>query len=160
MPIVHADDPKGSEVFVHVSERGGAVMMAVTEEVPGPDPARPRDALVSLSAGQARALARELVATADEVTRPRIRAGAAEWLTLHLHRVGPAKAGTLIDTAERYGFTPRQIRRAAEDMAVVKDPAIGGRNATWQLPSEVAQAVSGRAVPGGTEGDGRPPKSC
>jgi hypothetical protein len=34
------------------------------------------------------------------------------------------------------------IRRAADDMGIVRKPPGGGRNCTWELPAEVIKALT------------------
>lgn len=74
--------------------------------------------------------------------RPDKRAAAAEWLTQYLADKGKAvKAGLVMEDAKQYGLTSKTVRRAADDMGVVRQPPGGGRNCTWDLPGEVKQAL-------------------
>jgi hypothetical protein len=65
------------------------------------------------------------------------RAAAAEWLTTYLAENGPTKSSTVQEDAKQYQMAAKTLRRAAEDMGVVKNPPGGGRNCTWDLPDEV-----------------------
>lgn len=69
------------------------------------------------------------------------RAAAAEWLTTHLYTYGPLKAGQVFEDAKQYGMTAKTLRRAAEDMEIVKTPPGGGRNCVWSLPDSVQQVM-------------------
>jgi hypothetical protein len=69
---------------------------------------------------------------------PDKRAAAAEWLTTYLAEAGePVKGSTVQEDAKQYGMSIKTLRRAADDMGVVKDPPGGGRNCTWDLPEDV-----------------------
>lgn len=66
------------------------------------------------------------------------RAAAAEWLTNYLAEAGePVKSGTVQEDAKQYNMSLKTLRRAAEDMGIVKDPPGGGKNVTWDLPEDV-----------------------
>lgn len=79
---------------------------------------------------------------------PDKRAAAAEWLTGYLLMAGnPVKAGKVMEDAIESGMTNKTLRRAAEDMQVVKDPPGGGRNCTWDLPQELKDALEVPALP-------------
>jgi hypothetical protein len=68
---------------------------------------------------------------------PDKRAAAAEWLTTYLADAGkPVKASTITEDAKQYGMSQKTLRRAADDMGIVKS-AKGGPNVTWDLPQEV-----------------------
>lgn len=69
------------------------------------------------------------------------RAAAAEWLTTHLYTYGPLKAGQVFEDAKQYGMTAKTLRRAAEDMEVIKTPPGGGRSCVWSLPDEIRQIM-------------------
>jgi putative DNA primase/helicase len=74
--------------------------------------------------------------------RPDKRAAAAEWLTQYLAAAGkPVKAGEVIEDGKQHALAAKTVRRAADDMGVVKTPPGGGRNCTWQLPAEVLKAL-------------------
>jgi putative DNA primase/helicase len=77
--------------------------------------------------------------------RPDKRAAAAEWLTTHLANAYASgqtkKAGDVLEDGKQYGLATKTIRRAADDMGVVRTPPGGGRNCTWQLPDEVLDAM-------------------
>jgi hypothetical protein len=68
---------------------------------------------------------------------PDKRAAAAEWLTTYLAENGPTLSSTIQEDAKQAGMSVKTLRRAAEDMEVVKDPPGGGRNCTWDLSNEV-----------------------
>lgn len=69
--------------------------------------------------------------------KPDKRAAAAEWLTMHLFAYGPLAAGKLFDDAKAASFTSKTMRRAAEDMGIVKNPPGGGPGTTWDLPPKL-----------------------
>lgn len=76
--------------------------------------------------------------------KPDKRAAAAEWLTTYLFSQGkPIKAGDVMEDGKQYGLASKTIRRAADDMGVVRKPPGGGRNCTWELPAEVVKAMGG-----------------
>jgi hypothetical protein len=69
---------------------------------------------------------------------PDRRSQAAEWLSRYLFEAGgPVPAGKVIEDAKHYGMTQKTLRRAADDMEIVRNPPGGGRNCTWDLPQEV-----------------------
>lgn len=69
---------------------------------------------------------------------PDKRAAAAEWLTTYLAAAGaPVHSGKVQEDAKQYGMSIKTLRRAAEDMGVVKQPPGGGRNCTWDLSDEI-----------------------
>lgn len=73
---------------------------------------------------------------------PDKRAAAAEWLTNYLASAGePVKAGDILEDAKQYGMSSKTIRRAADDMKVVKDPPGGGKGCTWELSNEVKKIM-------------------
>lgn len=73
---------------------------------------------------------------------PDKRAAAAEWLTTYLAEVGkPVAAGTIQEDAKQYGMASKTLRRAADDMGVVKQPPGGGPKCTWDLPDEVKELM-------------------
>jgi hypothetical protein len=70
------------------------------------------------------------------------RAAAAEWLTTYLADAGKAVQSSKIqEDAKQYNMSPKTLRRAAEDMGVVKNPPGGGRLCTWDLPQDVKEAM-------------------
>lgn len=74
--------------------------------------------------------------------KPDKRAAAAEWLTKYLAEKGkPTKAGDVIEDAKQFGLANKTVRRAADDMGVVKAPPGGGRNCTWDLPADVKKVL-------------------
>jgi len=80
--------------------------------------------------------------TATQVGRPRDkRAAAAEWLTTYLADAGgPVKASTIQEDAKQYKMSQKTLRRAADDMGIVKS-AKGGPNVTWDLPEDVKELM-------------------
>lgn len=73
---------------------------------------------------------------------PDRRRAAAEWLSKLLFDKGkPVKAGAVFEDAKQYGLSAKTVRRAADDMGVVRKPPGGGRNCTWELPDEVIEAM-------------------
>lgn len=79
---------------------------------------------------------------------PDKRAAAAEWLTNYLLMAGNAvKAGKVMEDAIASGMTNKTLRRASEDMGVVKEPPGGGRNCTWDLPQELKDLMGVETVP-------------
>lgn len=78
---------------------------------------------------------------------PDKRAAAAEWLTNYLHASGPIMAGKVIEDAKQYGMTTKTLRRAANDMGIVRTPPGGGRNCTWELPDEILALLDPDHVP-------------
>lgn len=69
---------------------------------------------------------------------PDKRAAACEWLTNYLWEAKvPVRAGKVMEDAKHYLMTEKTLRRAAEDMRIVKTPPGGGRNCTWWLPQEI-----------------------
>lgn len=71
---------------------------------------------------------------------PEKRAAASEWLTTRLMD-GPALASLIIEDAKQVGMTGKTLRRAADDMEIVRNPPGGGRNCTWDLPPELKEAL-------------------
>lgn len=70
------------------------------------------------------------------------RAQAAEWLTNYLAEKGEAvKATTIYEDAKQFGMTSRTLRRACADMGIVRNPAGGGPNCTWELPDEILELL-------------------
>lgn len=88
---------------------------------------------------------------------PDKRAAAAEWLTRYLLEAGkPVKAGTVFEDAKQYAtFTGKTVRRAADDMGVIRNPAGGGPKCTWSLPPELVQHLTGEG-----DGNGADPGWC
>lgn len=68
---------------------------------------------------------------------PDKRAAAGEWLTVYLATAGgPVAAGLVQEDAKQHGMAIKTLRRAADDMGIVKS-AKGGPNVTWDLPDDV-----------------------
>lgn len=78
------------------------------------------------------------------------RAGAAEWLANYLNaKGGPALASEIHEDANQYRISRNTLRRAANDLDVVKNPPSGGRNCTWDLPQDLRDAME--AMGGGDD---------
>jgi hypothetical protein len=74
---------------------------------------------------------------------PDKRSQAAQWLTEYLLNSGqPVQAGKILEDAKHYGMTQKTLRRAADDMEIVRNPAGGGRNCTWDLPKQLRDRLS------------------
>jgi putative DNA primase/helicase len=67
---------------------------------------------------------------------PEKRAQAAEWLTIYLAEHGAVAAGTVIEDAKQHGMSTKTLRRASEDIKIVKTPPGGGKNCVWDLSDE------------------------
>lgn len=75
--------------------------------------------------------------------KPEKRTQAAEWLaTTIFMNGGPMPAGQVFEDAKQYGLSSKTVRRAADDMKVVRNPPGGGRNCTWDLPDELRKIMS------------------
>jgi hypothetical protein len=73
---------------------------------------------------------------------PDKRAAAAEWLTAYLVEAGgPVLSSLVQEDAKQNQLSQKTLKRAAEDMGVVKNPPGGGRNTTWDLPDDVKQLM-------------------
>jgi hypothetical protein len=69
---------------------------------------------------------------------PEKRAAAAEWLTTYLADAGgPVLSSAIAEDAKQYGMAQKTLRRAADDMGVVKIPPGGGPKCKWDLPNDV-----------------------
>jgi phage-related protein len=69
---------------------------------------------------------------------------AIRWLEAYLRRHGAVRAGQVQSDAVDAGIARRTLRRASEDLGVVKNPPSGGSNVTWSLPKEIdVPAVAG-----------------
>jgi hypothetical protein len=88
---------------------------------------------------------------------PDKRAAAAEWLTQYLAGNGVSPAGKVQEDSKQYGMAAKTLRRAADDMGVVKNPPGGGRNCTWDLPDDV-KSLLGLPVSGQPEVEEDPDK--
>lgn len=65
--------------------------------------------------------------------RPRTERGAAQaWLTAQLIE-GPLPAGEVLQRAALDGHSLKTVRRAADELGVVREPPGGGRHCTWRL---------------------------
>jgi hypothetical protein len=77
------------------------------------------------------------------------RAQASEWLTTYLWLAlqkndgsYPVKGKTIQEDALQFGMSYRTLRRAAEDMKIVKSGK-GGTNVTWSLPQTIIDMLTG-----------------
>jgi AAA domain len=69
------------------------------------------------------------------------RASAAKWLTTYLVAAGaPVPSKKVYEDAKQYGMSTRTLRRACEDMEVVKRPASGPK-CCWELSDDLKKAV-------------------
>lgn len=83
--------------------------------------------------------------------KPDKRAQAGEWLATHMAIVLEGKktpAGVIFEDAKQFGVSGKTVRRAAEDLGVIKDPPGGGRSCTWELPDELLKAMNSPAADG------------
>lgn len=72
---------------------------------------------------------------------PDKKAAAAEWLSNYLALAGgPVLASQIFEDAKHYAMTAKTLRRAAEDMHIVKS-AGGGPKVTWDLPEHVKKLM-------------------
>jgi len=73
---------------------------------------------------------------------PDKRAAAAQWLSEYLAMAGgPVPAGQVFEDAKQYNMSAKTIRRAADEMHVVKVPPSGGPKVTWDLPDKVKELM-------------------
>jgi hypothetical protein len=72
---------------------------------------------------------------------PEKRSAAAEWLTMYLVENGPTSAGTIYEDAKQHNMNSKTLRRAADDMKIVRNPPGGGRNCTWDLNDEIKDTL-------------------
>jgi hypothetical protein len=78
---------------------------------------------------------------------PEKRAAAAEWLTTYLADAGGAVLSSAIaEDAKQYGMSQKTLRRAADDMGVVKIPPGGGPKCKWDLPADVKELMGMEAT--------------
>lgn len=82
---------------------------------------------------------------------PDKRANAAEWLTTYLFtaQMEDAKgvlAGKVYEDAKQYGMSVKTVKRAAQDMEVVRNPPGGGRTCYWTLSDEMMELFTGGGV--------------
>lgn len=50
---------------------------------------------------------------------------------------GPVPAGRVFEDAKHFGMNAKTLRRAAQDMDIVRNPPGGGRNCTWELGTDI-----------------------
>lgn len=85
---------------------------------------------------------------------PDKRAAAAEWLTNYLAAKGkPIRAGLVFEDAKQYGMTAKTLRKAADDMGIVKMPPGGGRTCTWELPDDIKDLLDSGGEPDENDAD-------
>lgn len=73
---------------------------------------------------------------------PTKRAEAAEWLTKLLYSKGKLKAKTVFEDAVFQGsISSKTLRRAADDLGVIKTPPGGGHDCVWELPPKMIKAI-------------------
>jgi hypothetical protein len=75
--------------------------------------------------------------------KPEKRAAAAEWLATRMMAKGgaPIAAKEILGDAKNVGITGKTIRRAADDMGIVRNPPQGGPACTWDLPADLKKAL-------------------
>lgn len=93
---------------------------------------------------------RLLVVTGDGKPgrKPDKRADAAEWLASHMAvTLGgqPVPAGQIMEDAKQVAMAAKTVRRAADDMGIIRNPPGGGRNCTWDLPPDLKKAMGVQA---------------
>jgi hypothetical protein len=72
---------------------------------------------------------------------PDKKAQAAEWLATYLAEHGETPAGKVVEDAKQHGMSTKTLRRAADDMEIVRNPPGGGRNCKWDLNDDVKQLM-------------------
>ena len=66
------------------------------------------------------------------------RKDATEWLIAFLANEGePVSAGEVIEAAKAKAMAVKTLKRAAQEIGVIRNPPGGGRNCTWELPEDV-----------------------
>jgi len=80
---------------------------------------------------------------------PDKRAAAAQWLTEYIALAGgPVPSSQIFEDAKQYNMSAKTVRRAAEEMHIVKNPPGGGPKVTWDLPENVKRLLGvGEDVP-------------
>lgn len=73
---------------------------------------------------------------------PEARDRAMDWLRFRLVSGRQVSATTVYDDAAKAGMSPKTLKRAAEDLGVVKVPAGGGRTCKWRLPKNRQEVLS------------------
>ena len=73
----------------------------------------------------------------EEKHRPEKRSKAEEFLLRYL-RLGPQPAAELKEDGKQYGIAERTLRRASNDLGIVKTR---GPGSTWELPPELAEQI-------------------
>jgi hypothetical protein len=71
------------------------------------------------------------------------RAEAAEWLVGYLAE-GPIKQSKCLEDGLQHNLSQNTIKRAAEDIRLVKKPPGGGKGCTWELPAALAKRMAAR----------------
>ena len=98
--------------------------------------------------GDSFADARLMINTTASKKKPDEKRSAATEFLVNYLRHGPRPASELKEDAIQYGHTWATIRRAADDLDVIKPK--GGPNATWALPAELLAELNASD----NEGDG------
>jgi hypothetical protein len=74
--------------------------------------------------------------------KPDKRAAANQWLAEYLiGKNNKAKGGMVLEDAKQHGHSKNTVRRAADELGVVKSGK-GGPNVTWSLPQEFMDAYN------------------
>jgi AAA domain len=91
--------------------------------------------------GEVDVSAKQLVPTEVGAKKPAAkRSAAAEFLVNYL-RFGSRPAGDVREDAKQYGISYGTLRRAADELGIVKS-AQGGPDVTWRLPDELLAALA------------------
>jgi AAA domain len=82
------------------------------------------------------------------------RKDAVQWLIAYLANAGePVKSGQLFEDARAKKMAVKTLKRAANEIGVIRNPPGGGRNCTWELPDEVMK-LTGREKKKDDDDDG------
>jgi hypothetical protein len=88
----------------------------------------------------------------DPGRKPEKRAQATEWLIQYLAAAaGPVPSKQVQEDAKVQEISARTVRRAADELGVIRTPSTGGPKCTWELPDAVKQAMG---IPTGQQGSG------
>ena len=83
---------------------------------------------------------------------PDKRAAAAEWLANYLGAAGnPVAARKVFEDAKTHGMSSKTLRRAAHELEIVRNPAGGGPNCTWELGDELKERMGLLDPPASTQ---------
>lgn len=78
---------------------------------------------------------------------PDKRAAAAEWLAQYLAEAGkPVLGSEIMQDAKQYGISEKTIRRAAQEIGVIKQPP-SGKNCAWSLNDQMKKLMGLPALP-------------